>query len=195
VLKSSIQCASLRLNHGLAEDKVTHRLGDRSGDLPSETPFLPVQGVFQQPVIGSPAVVGFVGMADAGAGGSVQPSRIRAERPSRESPEMAAFPDRRAAGSSPEAVPVSDPLRKGVAMLPNRLHAQRPRPRSTSSGSRRMADMQRRSIATQTGTADSRALSTTARQSSTRVQAGCSQGTGRLRHCIGRQTRLRCGRL
>jgi len=51
LLKNSVQRASLRLNRGLAEDKVTHRSGDWSGDLLSDNPVLHVQGVFQQPVM------------------------------------------------------------------------------------------------------------------------------------------------
>jgi len=49
LLKNSVQRASLRLNRSLAKDKVTHRLGDRSGSLLSDNPVLHVQGVFQQP--------------------------------------------------------------------------------------------------------------------------------------------------
>jgi len=56
LLKNSIQRASLRLNRGLAEDKVTHRLGDRSGDLLSEIPFLPVQGFFNSLICAVAAV-------------------------------------------------------------------------------------------------------------------------------------------
>jgi len=46
LLKNSVQRASLRLNRSLAEDKVTHRLGDRSGSLFSETPFHQFKGFF-----------------------------------------------------------------------------------------------------------------------------------------------------